>query len=294
MPRERLFGYAFILPATLFICLFIYWPVVYTFYTSLHEASLVRPEVGEAVGAANYRALRADPAFAQAARNTALFTVLVVPGQTVLALLLAVWANGPGLRKRVLRLVVFIPTGISLVVLSVLWDLLYAPPTATGSGLINGLLGAAGLPTQPFLTSPAQALPAIAAMSVWQGTGLQMLIFLASLQQIDPQLYEQSMVDGAGPVQRFRHVTLPLILPTALFVVMITTIFALKLFAQPFIMTQGGPRGTTRSMVQYIYEAAFRQLDLGLACAAGTVFFVAVMAIAMALRWMTSRVEVRA
>jgi ABC-type sugar transport system permease subunit len=224
-----------------------------------------------------------DPAFRQAARNTAWFTVLIVPVQCGLALLLAVWTNGRGWSRRVLRIAVFVPTTISLTVLAVLWKLMYEPAGATGAGLINGLLVALGLPDQPFLTSRSQALLCIAAMSVWQGVGFQMMIFLAGLQTIPRDLYEAAAIDGARSPQRFRHITLPGIAPTLVLVVMITTIFALKLFVQPYLMTKGGPQGATRSVVQYVYEV-FREHELGLACAAGAVFFIVVTVVAAVQR----------
>jgi ABC-type sugar transport system permease subunit len=198
--------------------------------------------------------------------------------------LLALWVNKPGWVNRSLRSAVFIPTVLSLAVLSILWKLLYEPITPTGSGLINGILASLHLPAQPFLTSPRQAMLAIVAMSVWQGVGLQMMIFLSALQQVPAQLHEAAVLDGAGRWWRFWHVTLPGIAPTGVFVVMITTIFALKLFVQPFLMTKGGPQGSTLSIVQYVYETAFYRRDLGLACAAGAVFFVAVCLIAIVQR----------
>jgi ABC-type sugar transport system permease subunit len=291
--REHMMAFLFVAPACALILLFVLWPVVNTFATSLFQVGLTDQHYGPYCGVANYRALFDDPAFRRSAANTAVFTVAVVPVQTVLALLFALWTNSPGWSRRALRVSVFLPTVLSLTVLSVLWRLLYEPASLSGTGLFNGVLAALHLPTQPFLTSPHQAIWAIVIMSVWQGVGLQMMIFLAALQQIPDERYEAARIDGAGGWQRFRHVTLPAIAPTAMFVVMVTTIFALKLFVQPFIMTRGGPEGSTMSVVQYIYEAAFFARDLGLACAAGGVFFVAVCLIAVALRGLMRVVEAR-
>jgi ABC-type sugar transport system permease subunit len=176
-------------------------------------------------------------------------------------------------------------------VLSVVWKLLCEPVSRSGSGLFNGLLLSLNLPAQPFLTSPDQALGVIVIMSIWQGVGLQMLVFCAALQQVPEQLYHAAELDGAGRWHRFWSVTLPGIAPTCVFVVIITTVLALKLFVQPFLMTRGGPQGSTMSMVQYIYETAFVHRDLGLACAAGSVFFVAVSVITLALRRASRAVE---
>ena len=283
-PREKLIAALFILPACVLIGVFVFGPALAMTRTSLHRQGLTDQQVGAYCGAANYEAVWADPDFSRAAGNTAYFTVLVVPLQTVLALLLAVWTNGPGWSLRTLRLAIFIPTAISLTVLSELWKLLYEPSGATGAGLFNGLLTSLGLPDQPFLTSPRQAMLCIVVMSVWQGVGFQMMIFLSGLQTIPDELYEAASLDGARRWQRFRHITLPGIAPITALVAMITTIFALKLFVQPYLMTGGGPQGATISVVQYIYKAAFFWRDLGLACAAGAIFFVVVTTIAVTQR----------
>lgn len=291
--RENITAFLFVAPACALILLFVLWPVVNTFATSAYQVGLTDTQYGPYCGLSNYRALLDDPAFRRSAANTAVFTLAVVPLQTALALLFALWTNSPAWSRRILRVSVFLPTVLSLTVLSVLWRLLYEPASLSGTGLFNGVLAGLHLPTQPFLTSPRQALWAIVIMSVWQGAGLQMMIFLAALQQIPAERYEAARLDGAGRWQQFRHVTFPAIAPTAMFVVMVTTIFALKLFVQPFIMTRGGPEGSTMSVVQYIYEAAFFARDLGLACAAGAVFFVAVCLIALVQRVMLRIVEVR-
>ena len=207
--REWLTAYLFVAPAMLLITLFVLWPTVNTFRTSLHATALTQQGQGEFCGADNYRVVLTDPKFQQSARNTAVFTVLVVPVQVVLALALALWANQQGAASRWLRFTVLLPTVLSLTVLSVLWKLLCEPASAAGSGLFNGLLASVHLPPQPFLTSPHQAMLAIAVMSVWQGVGFQMMILLCALQQIPPHLYEASLLDGAGRWRRFWHVTLP-------------------------------------------------------------------------------------
>ncbi len=291
LRSDRWLAWVFVAPATLLIGLFVLAPAARMLWLSLTDAALTARGPVAFAGLGNYVELWHDPALRRALRNTAWFALLVVPVQTAASLLLAVWCDGCGVDRRVLRLCVFIPTTLSLAVVSVVWKLLYAPVTPAGGGLINGLMLSLGLPQQPFLTSPSQALYAIAAMSVWQGVGLQTAIFLAGLQQIPAYLYEAAALDGAGRWARLRHVTLPGVAPTAVFVVLITTIFAFKLFVQPYVMTGGGPLGSTRSMVQYLFEAAFRQRDLGLASAAGVVFLLIVLAVTLALRWLMRRYE---
>ena len=219
--RERLIALLFVLPATALIGLFVVWPAVHALGVSATSARLTQPEPAAYCGADNFQALWQDPEFSQAARNTAWFTVLVVPLQVILAMALAIWVNRPGRTIQLLRLAVFLPTALSLAVLSVLWTLMYEPETASGSGLINALLGRLNLPAQPFLTSPTLAMPAIALMSIWQGVGLQMLVLWAALQQIPRHLYDAARLDGAGAWSQFRSVTLPGVAPTGAFVVMI-------------------------------------------------------------------------
>jgi len=281
--RERLMAASFVVPAVVLIGLFVAWPTFNMFRVSLQDVTITAPDEALFSGVDNYVWLARDAQFRASVINTLLFTLLVVPLQTALALAFAIWANGPAWSSRTLRIVVFVPTVISLTVLSVLWRLMYAPATATGAGLINGLLETLHLPTQPFLTSPKQALVAMAIASIWQGVGLQMMIFIAGLQHIPPHLHEAAMIDGARRWRRFLNVTLPGIAPTAVFVLLITTIFALKLFVQPYIMTDGGgPQDATRSIVQHIYESAFFGRALGVASAAGVVLFVGVCVLMLA------------
>ncbi len=283
--RERMLALLFVAPATLIIGAFVVYPTFLMLVTSFRQPTFIDPEGGPFIGLENYRAALSSDLFRQSVRNTIVFTLLVVPAQTIAALLLAVWAQGPGVSRRVLRVSVFLPTTISLAVLSVLWSLLYAAPELNSpGGLFNGMLASLGLPGQPFLDSPTQALPAIVVMSIWQGVGLQMIVLLAALQQIPEQLYEAAQLDGASSRARFFHVTLPGVAPTLAFVIMMTTIFALKLFAQPFIMTRGGPEGATQAVVQFIYEAAFVDRDIGIACAAAVLFFTAVLVVTLGLR----------
>ena len=292
--RENLVALAFVAPATILISLFVLWPALSMLLTSLHQLPLTARTTGTYVALENYRQLASDPAFTNSVRNTACFALAVTILQTLTALALALWCNGPGASRRFLRLAIFLPTTISLVVLSVLWKLMYEPASATGAGLINGLLQSLHLPPQPFLTSPHQALPAIIFMSIWQGVGLQMMIFLAGLQAVPTELYEAAQLDGADRTRRFLHITLPQLAPTCVFVLTITAIFGFRLFVQPFLMTRGGPQGATASLLQYVYETAFFQRDLGLACAAGVTFFALVLILTILLRWLLRRAEATA
>jgi fructooligosaccharide transport system permease protein len=185
--------------------------------------------------------------------------------------------NGSGLWRRILRISFFLPVITSMAVLSVVWSLLYNPTF----GAFNSILKIFGFPAQPFLDSPAQAMNCIIVMSVWQGVGFQMMIFLAGLQTIPSHLYEAAQIEGAGKVTQFRYITLPLLKNTSVFVVFITTIFAFKLFVQPHLITHGAPEGSTQTLILQLYNEAFVNGRYGKASAVSVVFFVIVLSVSL-------------
>jgi ABC-type sugar transport system permease subunit len=186
--------------------------------------------------------------------------------------------------------VFFVPTVVALPVLAIIWSILYQPPSAYGMGLINQGMNLLGLPPQAWLQDPLTALPAIAFMSIWQGVGLQMMVFLAALQGVSHDQLEAASMDGANAWQRLVHVIVPGVRPTIAFVVTVTTVLAFRLFVQPYLMTRGGPDDRTLSVIQYIYETTFLQRNLGLACAAA-VLFLAVVAAVMLVQQVIAREE---
>jgi ABC-type sugar transport system permease subunit len=262
----------FLLPALALLGLFVLWPMLRAGYWSFTNADLLAPERSRVTGWSNYSDLLVDPRFRRAFANTALFAVLVVPLQTAAAFFLALWVNRPEAAWRWLRVVFFAPVVVSLPVLAVLWSMLYQPAQGDQMGLLNAALQTVGVPPQAWLRDPALALPAIAFMSLWQGVGLQMLIFLAGLQGVPRELLEAARMDGASARQRVRHVIIPSLRNTIIFVVTVTTILAFRLFVQPYLMTHGGPGDSTRSLIQVIYETTFLNQDLGRACAAAFLF----------------------
>ena len=267
----------FLLPALLVLAVFTVWPLLRAGFWSFTDADLLDPGRAQGVGWANYSGLLHDPQFRQAFGNTALFAVLVVPAQVVLAFLLALWVNRPEPAWRWLRTVFFIPTVVSLPVLAVLWTMLYQPAQGSEMGLVNAALRLLGVAPRAWLHDPQWALPALAFMSLWQGVGLQMMIFLAGLQAVPAELLEAARIDGAGAFRRVVHVVLPALRNTFIFVVTVTTILAFRLFVQPYLMTHGGPAHRTRSLIQSIYETTFLDQELGRACA-GAFLFLALVA----------------
>jgi multiple sugar transport system permease protein len=280
----------FLLPALLLLGTFVVWPLLRASWWSLHDTDLLASERQRWVGLAQYSDLLRDARFRGAFANTALFAVMVVPAQTLLAFLLALWVDRPEPAWRWLRSAFFVPTVMAMPALAILWTMLYQPAQGDEMGLINAALSGVGLEPRAWLHDPALALPALAFMSVWQGVGLQMLIFLAGLQSVPRDALEAALLDGASGFRRTLHVTVPALRNTIVFVVSVTTILSLRLFVQPYIMTRGGPEGTTRSVIQELYELTFVSQELGRACA-GALLFLTLVGLLTALQRLAQREE---
>jgi ABC-type sugar transport system permease subunit len=252
--------------------LFVVWPLCRAVLWSFQAVTVLDPAGGRTTGLENYAWMLSDPRFRQAYANTAMFALMVVPVQTLLAFFIALWVDRPEPAWRWLRHAFFVPVIVSMPVLAVVWIMLYQPLEGEQMGFINRLVTSIGLPARDWLGDPALALPAIAVLSVWQGVGFQMMIFLAGLQNLGADQLEAARIDGAGPLRRLWHILIPGMRPSIIFVVLTTTILSFRLFVQPYLMTRGGPQDRTVSIIQFIYETTFLNRDLGLA-GAGTVIF---------------------
>jgi len=230
----------------------------------------------EFIGLRNFQTLLRDSSFRIAFWNTIYFTGVTVPLTVVLALALALALNR-GLRALpAFRAIHFFPHIASTVAVAVVWQFLYHPDM----GPINQFLSALGVESPPRWTaSVTWAMPAVIIMSVWKSVGYYMVMFLAGLQAIPGYLYEAALIDGAGPWQRFRYVTLPLLSPTMFFVIIINLINSFKVFDQIYIMTQGGPGRATSVLVYYIYIQAFVNQNFGYASAMAFVLFILVLVV---------------
>lgn len=273
------------LPAIGCLLLFFVIPAITAFAYSFTDKMMVAGRDWRFTGFQNYTEIIGEQAFRQTLSNTIVFTLMVVPFQTILALALALLVNRSFRGIAFYRSAFFAPVVTSMVVVAVIWNFLYNPEI----GLINAGLNFLGIPPQPFLASSRQAMPALMFMSAWQGAGMQMMIFLAGLQSIPEGLYDAAKIDGAGRWALFRHITLPGLRNTMEFVVVVTTIFALKLFVQPYVMTQGGPQGATRTILLYLYEQGFSYGRIGSACAAATVLFVLALVVVAVQLWLQKR-----
>lgn len=281
----------FLAPALGLLGLFTLVPMLRAVGWSFTNADLLNVDAARGIGGANYSELLADPRFRRAFWNTAWFAMMVVPVQAALAFFLALWVNRPERHWRWLRTVFFVPVVVSMPVLAVLWTMLYQPMRGDQMGLVNALVSGFGLPAQEWLQNPRLALPAIAFMSIWQGVGFQMMIFLAGLQNLSKDQLEAAKMDGANAGQRLRHVIVPAMRPSIVFVLTATLILSFRLFVQPYLMTRGGPEDATVSIIQLIYEMTFLGRELGLASAGAVLFLLLVAGLALVQRGVAREVR---
>ncbi len=282
--RDAFVGWLFATPALLGLIGFVLLPFVLAMILSFTNLRLGSPLPTEFFGLTQYQRIFNDSAFLHALKNNCLFALIVVPLQTGLALLLALLINQP-LRGRVMfRTLFFMPVVFPLSLVAVVWILLFAPGA---NGTLNSLLEVLTLGSwQPrdFLHDPALALPAITLTSIWQGVGFQMVILLAALQSIPAELYEAARVDGASRRQQFVYITLPQLRNALIFVVLVTTILAFRLFDQVQIMTQGGPQHATTTVMYEAVNAAFASQQVAKGAAMTVVFFVIVLLLTLLQR----------
>jgi fructooligosaccharide transport system permease protein len=278
--QQKILGVLFSLPALALLFTFLILPVLLAFFYSLMNYNMLNPEAKTFTGVDNYIRLFQDPIFFTALKNTLYFTVLVVPLQCAVALVLALLVNKKVKVASLGRVFFFSPVVTSMVVVAILWTFLYN----VNNGLINNTLNFFGIPNQPFLLSPDQAMNSIIFMSVWQAAGFQMMIFLAGLKDVPDTLYEAADIDGANAWQKFRNVTLPSIQHVTGFVLIITTIQAFRLFIQPYVMTNGGPSDSTKTLVFMLYENGFQFRDVGYSSAIAVVFFLVVIISSLILK----------
>lgn len=279
---EQIVGYLFVLPAVILIFAFLIMPSLLSLRYSFTNYNIMRPDKMKFIGLNNFIKIFGDTNFRKALLNTVYFTVIVVPFQCLLALGLALLVRSRRRGVSIFRAAYFSPMVTSMTVIAILWSFLYNPNP--NQGLLNAILANFGLGPVAFLRSPDTAMNSIIFMSAWQAAGYQMMIFIAGLQNIPEELYEAASIDGAGVMQKFWNVTIPGLKNIIKYVVMMTTIQAMKLFTQPYIMTQGGPQNSTRTMVYYIYQQGFQQRNFGYACAIAVVFFVIVVTMSFLLK----------
>jgi len=289
-------GMLYVLPALLLFGLMIAYPIGRAFYLSFFDFSILEPDQAEFVGLGNYAKLFTQAPNHRPFWNTLYFAAIFVPPYVIFGLLIALLLNRVRRGSVALRTMIFTPVVVSLAVAAVMFTLFYDKDfgmahkmLAGGCALINffsNLFGAgdiAAAPKEGVLGNPRWAMPAIAFVCLWNGVGVNVILYLVGLQRIPEELYEAAQVDGASRSQRFLHVTLPQLRPTTYLVVLLSLIGAFKVFGQPFIMTGGGPQDSTQTFVLRLYNLAFRYGKFQLGYASALAYALAVFIFVMSL-----------
>jgi multiple sugar transport system permease protein len=283
-------GWGFALPALVIIAVFFLLPVVTALlisFTDFDLYALADPTTVRMIGLENYHRLLATPLFWKALGNTAVFVLLGVPLSLAASLGAALLLDAPLARhKGLLRTALFAPVVTTLVAVALIWRYLLH----TRYGLLNDLLTHLGFPAIDWLGDPHWSMPAIVLLAVWKNFGYNMIILLAALQGIPDDLYEAARLDGAGAWARLRHITLPLLAPTLALVTLLTVSGYFQLFAEPYVMTQGGPLQSTVSVLYFMFEQGFKWWRLGFASAVAFVLFALILALTAMQMRLTRRV----
>ncbi|MGE6230459.1 carbohydrate ABC transporter permease [Paenibacillus chitinolyticus] len=279
--RNTVTGYLFLLPTLLVLGTFLFLPVFYSMYLSVHKVSLLGQVSYKWVGFDNFTRMAHDERAWIALKNTASFVLFVVPLQTAFAILLAVVLNAKLKFKNFFRVVFFVPTVTSSAVLTLIFMWIF-----NTNGLLNKILEAVGLHGYNWLGDPAVALKAIMMMNIWSTAPFFMVVFLAALQDIPDALYESAMLDGAGKWRQFWSITLPLLKPATFFTVVMGIIGTFQLFDQSYIFSagSGGPNNSTLTVALLIYQYAFKNLDFGYASALAVVLAAVILIVTLIQR----------
>lgn len=274
--QPQLIPYLFLLPALIILSLVVYWPALQAFYLSFtrYELDLTQPPIW--IGFENFQRLGTDPVFWQTLGNTLVYLVGVVPILVIAPLGLAILVNQKLRGIRWFRVAFYTPVVISMVVAGIAWKWLYA-----GNGFLNQLLRSLNLEPVSWLTSPDLAIFSVMAVTIWKGLGYYMVIYLAGLQAIPADLYEAAAIDGSDGVQKHWDITVPLMKPYLFLVAVISAISATKVFEEVYIMTQGGPLNSSKTIVYYLYEQAFQDLEISYACTIGLVLFLIILGLSI-------------
>jgi putative chitobiose transport system permease protein len=273
--RSTLIAWGFLAPALILLSLSVLVPALMALVISFTQTGLDVTEPLKFIGFANFQRLLVDPMFYQVLGTTLIYLFGVVPPIVIGALTLAVLVNRilPGVH--ILRAAFYTPVLVSIVVAAIAFRWLYAE-----NGLINGwlvaLFGQGFIPID-FLTNPFLALPSVMLVTLWKGLGYYMVIFLGGLQGIPKELYEAAELDGSEGWRKHVDITLPLLRPYVTLVAVISAIAATKVFEEVFLMTQGGPADSTRTLVYYVYDQAFAELEISYACTVGLALFLLVL-----------------
>lgn len=282
-------GLAFVAPAAIYIVVFHLFPVLYGLVLSFTKYSPLARGGPEFIGTKNYEALLTNPEFGNSLLVTGKYVLMVLPATVIIALLLALIVNRPFKGVGIARSALYIPHIVSLTAVSMVWLWMYSQ-----NGLFNEILGFFGVPGQAWLLDEDTALVAASVMRIWKALGSNMVLLLAGLQSIPRELYEAAEMDGAGKWHQFRYVTLPGLRPVLVFVVAMDIIALAQSFAEIFVLTQGGPLGSTTTANYLIYTQAFQYNQFGAASAMAFVLFAFIAGFSiLAVRGLTGKQSTR-
>jgi putative chitobiose transport system permease protein len=275
---QRLTPYLFLFPALLILGLTVFLPAMQAFYLSFtrYEYDLTQPP--QWIGLGNFKRLMGDRVFWKTLQNTVVYLIGVVPILVTAPLAIAILVNQKLRGMNWFRAAFYTPVVISMVVAGIAWRWLYAE-----NGLLNQLIKSIFAVKEGigWLTSPQYALFSVMAVTIWKGVGYYMVIYLAGLQSIPPDLYEAAAIDGSDGISKHWDITVPLMKPYIVLVAVISAIAATKVFEEIYIMTQGGPRNSSKTIVYYLYEQAFQNLEISYACTIGLVLFLAILGLSI-------------
>ncbi len=271
MKQNNINSYILVSPYLLHVLVFVLFPVAFSLFLTFHEWNIIGPM--KYVGSSNYEKLLMDQYFLKSIRNTLVFLAIHIPLQIIIAIGIAVILNQKLWFRAFFRGAFFMPVVVSGVVITILWQQFYGYEMGT----INTLLMWMGFEKIGWLIDPAWAMPSIAIMATWKNVGLYIILFLVGLQSVPKSLYEAADLEGATKWQQFWHITIPVINPTIVMVIILSTIGGFSLFIEPYVMTGGGPLNSTLSSVLYIYKQGFFYYHMGYAATLGLVFAILIL-----------------
>lgn len=267
----KLAPYLFLLPAGIILLVFFFIPFFQTVILSFQDYSN-NIYNADWVGLANYWEIFKNPIFYKVMLNTFIYLIVAVPILAIIPLFLAILINQKIRGITLYKILIYLPVIVSVVVAAIAFKWIYAE-----QGVLNYLLSVFHIPAIGWLTDPKYAIYSVILLTIWKGIGYYMMIYLAALMSVPKDLYEACNIDGAGFLRKHLTVTVPHIMPTIALVTTISSISAMKIFAEIYVMTKGGPLNSTKTIVYYIYEKAFENLDLGYASAMAVILLVVVM-----------------
>lgn len=279
--RQAMVAYVFLAPAVIYFSVFFFYPIGYEFWLSLHGGQ----QTDVWVGMENYVRAVQDDRVLHSFWVTALFAIGTTGGSIVIGLALAMVLDMPLRGRVVFRAAILFPYMISFVIVALMWRNILDPYV----GILNRVLMKLNLPQQFWLSNYDQALLAIIGITIWHGVGYTMILFLAGLQGIPRDYYDAAKLDGANAWKLFWSITLPLLAPTTLFVSVIGVISSLQAFAQPYVMTQGGPADATRLFVYHVFQSGFGELNFGYASALAFLMFLVILLLTVVQLWIGRR-----